>query len=81
MTTYLITTTTYITGTTETDAHEWTGWKADDAASCMRARRHVHPEAGTRLAYDVPLREIDTAAGVTRIHHTWTSNTTQPIPA
>lgn len=78
MTTYLIVTITYITGATETNVHDWPGWKADDAASCMRGRRGVPPGSGTRLAYDVPLRQLDIDAGVTRIHHEWTQNIAAP---
>ncbi|UQN31817.1 hypothetical protein [Brachybacterium kimchii] len=72
MTTRLITTITYATGRTEADVHDWPDWDPDTAASCMRARRHVLPDKTTRrAAYDVPLRDIDHAAGIARIHHEW----------
>lgn len=79
MTTVLITTITYSTGTTEKEVREWPGWTAEDAASCMRARRHVPTDApDPRVTYDVPLRDIDLQAGVTRIHHEWTHATDHP---
>lgn len=79
MTTCLITAITYCTGITETEVREWPGWTPEDAASCMRARRHVPTDTpDPRAAYDVPLRDIDLQAGVTRIHHEWTRTTHQP---
>ncbi|UEJ82812.1 hypothetical protein Bra3105_00300 [Brachybacterium halotolerans subsp. kimchii] len=79
MTTCLITTITYATGSTETEVREWPGWSAEDAASCMRARRHVASDApDPRVTYDVPLRDIDLKAGVTRIHHEWTRAADHP---